>query len=65
MSTITYRASVTKSAIEQVRLDGKLVGYIRQDSYGYYYEPLGKGARGASLGSVRAVHRSLETDDEA
>lgn len=62
MNVITYKdAAPNRSGLlEKVYLDGKLVGYVRQDSAGYYYEPVGKGARGPSLGSFRAVHRSLE-----
>lgn len=61
MSKITYKESISSHAYaERVYLDGKLVGYIRKDNGGYYYEPMGKGARGLSMGSTYAVHKSLE-----
>ena len=61
MTVITYKeASHQRNAHEKVYLDGKLVGYIREDKAGLYYEPLGRGSRGPSLPSLRAVHRSLE-----
>ena len=59
-SAITYIATEAKCAVEKVYLGGKLVGYVRQDAAGYYYEPIGKGARGLSMPSTRHVHRSLE-----
>lgn len=61
MSTITYKiAPDARCAVEKVYLNGKLVGYIRQEPAGYYYEPLGRGSRGESFPSTRHVHRSLE-----
>lgn len=60
MTVITYKPSPGRCSVERVYLDGKLVGYIRQDNAGYYYEPIGGGSRGVSLPSTRHVHRSLE-----
>jgi hypothetical protein len=60
MSKITYKQALQRGAVEKVYLDGKLVGYIREDAAGYYYEPLGRGARSLSVPSTRHVHRLLE-----
>ena len=60
MTVITYKEANQRSAHEKVYFDGKLVGYIREDKAGLYYEPIGGGSRGPSLPSLRAVHRSLE-----
>lgn len=57
---ITYTETTLRTAVEKVYLDGKLVGYIRKDNDGFYYEPLGRGARGPSMHNTRLVHRSLE-----
>ncbi len=60
MTAITYKPSPGRCSIERVYLSGKLVGYIRQDSAGYYYEPIGGTSRGRSFETIRLVHRSLE-----
>lgn len=61
-SAINYKPAADNRSglVEKVYLGGKLVGYVRQDAAGYYYEPIGKGARGLSMPSTRHVHRSLE-----
>jgi hypothetical protein len=61
MTVITYKdATAQRCAVEKVYLDGKLVGYVRKDDAGFYYEPLGRGTRGPSMPNTRLVHRSLE-----
>ena len=43
----------------QVKLDGKMIGEIRQVSGGYQYFPKGQKIGGAVYGSIEAVKRSL------
>ncbi len=47
----------------QVKLDGKVVGLIRQTSTGYAYKPKGAGSKwGETFSTIDAVKRSLEED---
>jgi hypothetical protein len=54
MGNITYETRHT------VRLDGRIVGEIRQDSGGWYYQPKGTKARGPSWRNLERVKRDIE-----
>lgn len=53
---------LTYENVTKVRLNGKHVGDIKQNTHGFYYKPKGSKLLGAFYDSIEAVKSSLEAD---
>lgn len=56
---ISYATAPNKIDI-QVKLDGRVVGAIRRDSGGWYYQPKGSKAKGEQFHALADVKHSIE-----